>query len=73
MEDSLARLECLKGCHLESGTEFPDFVFLLESALENSLEQVRLVMAQETELHHLDLVQVEELVEVLEPWAPEKE
>jgi hypothetical protein len=73
LEESLARLECLKDCHLESALEYPDFVFALESVTENSLEQVRLVLAKEKALHRLDLAKVEELVEVLEPWAKEKE
>lgn len=70
LEDSLSRLECLKECHLlERPLEpLPDFVFPLEKYLKDSLEQVSVLQEQ---VRKASLVQVEELVEVLEPWAQE--
>ena len=80
LEDSLNRLECLQECHLlERPMEaLPDFVFPLEKALKDSLEQVQLALVQR-ELPSQEaqalvraaaqraLVEVEEKVEVLEP------
>lgn len=70
LEDSLVRLECLKECHLEEHQYLPDFVFPLEKALVEALEQTQLELAQARVRW---LSQVEEKVEVLEPWAPESE
>ena len=42
LEDSLARLECLKECHLQErpGTLLPSFVNPLEQVLQQALEEI---------------------------------